>query len=159
MPTDATNTSEILFKDTGSGSTLVTAAAQATAFEAFIQNSPCLNANRGRILARNSCRLPFIHNVDLAIRQSIPTFGGQRLALEFDIFNFGNLINKNWGKVQINQSGSNSTVPILTHVGQTGIDPKTAQSIFTFNTAAKEYVVGDFVSSYWRSQLAVRYSF
>ena len=159
VPKDATDPSEILFKDTGSGTTLVTAAAQATAFEKFILNSPCLSANRGRILARNSCRLPFTHNVDVSFRQSIPTISGQRLSLEFDIFNFGNLLNKNWGKVQINQSGSNSNVPILSHVGQTGIDPKTAQSIFTFNTNAKEYVVGDFVTSYWRSQLAVRYSF
>jgi outer membrane receptor for ferrienterochelin and colicin len=159
VPKDATDASEILFRDSGSGANLVTAAAQATAFEAFIKNSPCLSENRGRILARNSCRLPFTHNVDLALRQSIPTVSGQRLSIEFDIFNFGNLLNKKWGKVQINQSSSNSAVPILTHVGQTGIDPKTAQSIFTFSTTAKEYVVGDFPSSYWRSQLSLRYSF
>lgn len=159
VPKDAHDPIEILFKDSGTGASLVTAAAQADAFETFIKNSPCLNANRGRILGRNSCRLPFQHNVNLALRQSIPTVSGQRLSIEFDLFNFGNLLNSNWGKVQINQSGSNSNVPLLTHVGQTGIDPKTAQSQFNFNVNTKEYVVGDFVSSYWRSQLALRYSF
>jgi len=159
VPTDARLPSEILFKDAGSGATLVTAAAQADAFENFIANSPCLSKQRGRILERNSCRLPFTNNVNVSIRQSIPMLSGQSLSVQFDIFNFGNLINKNWGKVQINQSSSRNNVPILTHVGQTGIDPKTAQSQFNFNVNAKEYVVGDFVSSYWRSQLSVRYSF
>ncbi|MBA3342722.1 MAG: TonB-dependent receptor [Gemmatimonadaceae bacterium] len=159
VPADARNPAEIMFSNSGSGTSLVTAAAQAEAFENFITNSPCLSKFRGQIMPRNSCRLPFIHNVNVSLRQSIPTLAGQRVSVQFDIFNFGNLLNKNWGKVQINQTSTFNNVPILTHSGQTGIDPKTAQGIFQFNVNTKEYVVGDFVSSYWRSQVAVRYSF
>ncbi|HYN81469.1 MAG TPA: carboxypeptidase regulatory-like domain-containing protein [Gemmatimonadaceae bacterium] len=159
VPTDARLPSEILFTNSGSGASLVTAVAQAEAFEKFIENSPCLSRQRGQILERNSCRLPFFNNFNVSVRQSVPTLSGQSLSVQFDIFNFGNLLNKNWGKVQITQASTRNNVPILQHSGQTGIDPKTAQSTFNFNVNTKEYVVGDLVSSYWRSQLSVRYSF
>ncbi len=161
VPRDAHNGEEIQFRTIGTGSTAVTAQAQADAFEKFIQNSDCLNRYRGQILKRNICKQPFTNQVDLAIRQSIPTLAGQRFSVQFDIFNFGNLLNKNWGQQKVTEanSGANANVPLLTHVGQTTTDPRTAVNIVQFNTNLREYSVGNFASNYWRTQVSVRYSF
>lgn len=156
IPRNAYNTNEIRFRAVTNGATV---AQQQAAFEQYIQDSPCLRSQRGRILQRNSCKLPFSNQVDLAIRQTIPAVRGQRLSLQADITNFGNLLNKNWGQQRVAEASSNSNVPILTHVGMTSSNPAFAIPIVQFNVNQKEYVVGNFASNFWRFQLSARYSF
>ena len=162
VPKNATDPAEIQFKTLGTN----TAANMATTFEAFIAQSPCLSAHRGEILPRNSCRQPFINQGDVAIRQNIPLISGQRASINLDIFNVGNLINKNWGKQSVTTLSGNNNVPLVTHVGYAtpaGVasnDPKTAVPVVQFNTpTAGEYAPGNFVSNFWRTQVAFRYSF
>ena len=165
VPRNAYNTNEIRFRTitatvNGVPNTVVaTIAQQQEAFERYIQNSPCLNRNRGRILKRNDCKQPFLNQVDVAIRQTVPAVRGQRLSLQADITNFGNLLNKHWGQARVTEASANSNVPILTHVGQTTSDPRYAIPIVQFNVNQKEYIIGNFVSNYWRFQLSARYSF
>jgi hypothetical protein len=46
------------------------------------------------------------------------------------------------------------------HVGYSGTDPRTAVPIVQFTPpAGGEYVIGNFVNNFWRTQLSVRYSF
>jgi outer membrane receptor protein involved in Fe transport len=156
IPRDVFNTSEIQFRAVTNGATV---AEQQAAFEQYIDNSPCLSEQRGQILKRNSCKQPFLNQVDVAIRQTIPSVGGQRLSLQADITNFGNLLNKNWGQARVTEASSNSNVPILTHVGMTNSDPTVAVPIVQFNVNQKEYIVGNFASNFWRFQLSARYSF
>jgi hypothetical protein len=156
VPASASNTSEIQFRAVTNGATV---AEQQAAFEQYILNSPCLRDQRGSILKRNSCKQPFLNQVDVAIRQTIPSVRGQRLSLQADITNFGNLLNKNWGQARVTEASSNSNVPILTHVGMTSSDPTVAVPIVQFNVNQKEYVVGNFASNFWRFQLSARYSF
>ena len=160
VPNDAHNTTEIQFRAT-TGTSGQTVAQQQDAFENFIKGSSCLNSQRGKILARNSCRIPFTNVVDLAIRQNIPTLRGERLSLDVDIFNFGNLLNKKWGKLPTTPTTTNSNVPLVTHVGYAGTDPKTAVPIVTFTVpTGGEYVASNsFVSNFWRTQVSLRYSF
>lgn len=170
VPLNANDPAEIRFspitRRTGTGTTartdtLFTAGAQAAAFEQFIQSSSCLKEQRGRLMERNSCRLPFSNQVDLAIQQTIPTLQGQRVAVRLDLFNFGNLLNKEWGKQRVSPLSGNSNVPLLTHVGQTSADARTAQPIVTFDPtrAPRQYVDGNFADNFWRAQLSFRYSF
>jgi outer membrane receptor for ferrienterochelin and colicin len=161
VPLNARNTSEIRFSTIpASGSNpAITADSQATAFENFIVNSPCLSRFRGQILPRNSCKLPFSNQVDLAIRQNVPLIRGQRLALQLDITNFGNLLNSSWGQTRQAENSTNSNVPLLTHVGQSSTDPRTAVNIVRFNVNQKEYIVSPFASNFWRYQISARYSF
>ncbi len=63
----------------------------------FIVSEPCLRDQRGRIMERNSCRNPWIKFVDLRLGKVVPTLSGQRFEVTADIFNFLNLIKKNWG--------------------------------------------------------------
>lgn len=153
VPLDATDPSEIMFADAGS----VTAAQQAAAFESFINSVECLRESRGRILERNSCREPWRNIVDVSIRQSLPGFQGHRLALQLDIFNFTNLLNKKWGEVARTQGGF-SNVNLLTHVGQTPGAIGTSQGIFQFPLNTQRYDTQNLASNY-QLQLSLRYSY
>ncbi|MEO5588243.1 MAG: hypothetical protein ABIS03_01565, partial [Gemmatimonadaceae bacterium] len=133
------------------------------------QASPCLNESRGKIMERNSCRVPFANNVDLSVRQNIPLLSArQRVALQLDIFNFGNLLNKDWGQQQVSPYSGFNNVPLLTHTASSTNDPATAVQTFTFNYRTLDpgktgnidpYRIGNFVSNYWRMQLSARVSF
>ena len=170
VPNDATDPNEIRFAALGVavGDTL-SAASQAAAFNSLIDQSDCLRKARGTIMTRNSCRLPFSNTFDLTVRQNIPLVSSdQRVAVQLDIFNFGNLLNKKWGQQKVSPFSSNSNIPVLAHTGMTSTDPKTAIPIVQFNYRSleetkngpiSEYLVGNFVSNYWRMQLSARVSF
>ncbi|MGQ0537946.1 MAG: TonB-dependent receptor [Gemmatimonadaceae bacterium] len=164
VPRNALDPNEIQFRQqviviNPTRSDTFTVAAQQQAFENFIKNSECLSKYRGRILPRNACRLPFSNQVDFSLRQGVNFFGSNRLTITYDIFNVGNLINENWGKIRVSPASGNSNIPIITHVGQTSADPKTAVGIYQFNVRQQEYIDGLFVANFWRSQISVRYSF
>lgn len=153
VPADVNDPSEIMFADAGS----VTAAQQAAAFDNYINSIDCLNESRGRILERNSCREPWRNIVDLSIRQSLPGVQGHRLALQLDIFNFTNLLNKNWGEVGRTPGGF-SNVNLLTHVGQTPGPLSDSQGIFQFSLNQEQYNTQNLASNY-QLQLSLRYSY
>jgi hypothetical protein len=120
-------------------------------------------------MERNACRLPFSNTFDLTIRQNIPLVSSaQRVALQLDIFNFGNLLNKKWGQQRVSPFSGNSNIPLLAHTGMSSTNPQTAVPIVQFNYRSleeerggplSEYLVGNFVSNYWRMQLSARVSF
>lgn len=77
-----------------------TAAQQADAWDAYIEQDDYLSEHRGEYAVRNAVRLPVVIRTDLSITQDI--FGNlfeKRNTLQFrvDFLNFGNLLNKNWG--------------------------------------------------------------
>jgi outer membrane receptor protein involved in Fe transport len=169
VPTDVTDVNQIRFQNITVAGEVLTAADQATKFEELISKSPCLNESRGKIMGRDSCRLPFSNNFDLTVRQNIPIVSAaQRVTLQLDIFNFGNLLNKKWGQQQVSPYSSFNNIPLLTHTASSTSDPATAVQTFTFNYRTldptktgtiKPYQVGNFVSNYYRMQLSARVSF
>lgn len=100
IPRDATNPSEMRI-GTGTGANFVQNLAAAQAFQRFIDAQPCLAKQRGHIMERNSCRTPSQDRLDVSVRQSIPQFRGQRLAVQLDIFNFLNFLNRDWGQIKL----------------------------------------------------------
>jgi len=79
---------------------------------AFIASEKCLREQRGRIMERNSCRNPWQKFVDLRLGKVIPTMSGQRLEVTADIFNFLNLVDRDWGYNR--ETAPNEEVNILT---------------------------------------------
>ena len=146
VPTNATLASEIQFSANGS----LTPAAQAAAFEQFISNNECLNSARGTIMDRNTCRTPWTKRLDVDIRQSLPTLRGQNLMLQLDIFNFLNLLNKNWGAQDL---GSTNSQNILTRRSFNG-----TEGVFNFNPNFSQFNTQN-VSSNYAMQLQLRYTF
>jgi hypothetical protein len=57
-------------------------------------------------MKRNSCRTPWDKVVNLSARQTLPTVQGKNFILQLDIFNFLNLLNKNWGARDFGSSNS-----------------------------------------------------
>jgi hypothetical protein len=178
VPTNATDQSQIRFQTRNftapnGQSVSVTAAQQAAAFEEFIKSSECLSEFRGRIMERNACTQPWFNIFDLQIRQTLPQFRGQRVALTFDVFNLGNLLNGDWGKQKNTPASLNSNVPLVFHNAQSTADARTAVPIVDFNPytyfkswtpenpgKAEEYQAStNFAGNYWRMQLGLRYSF
>jgi hypothetical protein len=96
---------------------VVTSAEQATAFEAYIQQDEYLRAHRGEYAVRNALFFPWTKRTDLSFAQEIFTdLVGKRNSLQIraDIYNFGNLINHNWGTGQRIVGGNGQ---ILTNPG------------------------------------------
>lgn len=130
------------------------------ALSAFIEGNEYLRGRKGGYAERNGDRLKTSHVVDLKFAQEFTiNVGKKKHTLEFtaDIFNFTNLLNKNWGKRYFT---SNDQVQLLTQVGfVTGTNRPT----FSYNP-----VVGNSInqaddvglnSSRWQMQTGVRYTF
>ena len=171
VPKDAQDPNEILFTGfnaaPGSAAQL-SAAAQANAFDRFINRVQCLRESRGKILGRNTCRNPWQNDIDVSIGQSLRAFGQQNLQLRLDVINFGNLLNKRWGWQNFSDQNNTcgpicSATTLLTHTGNllpTGVTTNSplARGIYTFNTTMKPWNA-DNASSNYRMQLSIRYSF
>jgi hypothetical protein len=148
VPRDVSDTSEMLFAGTTSD-----VAAQRSAFDAFIRARPCLREQRGQILSRNSCRAPWVHTTNVAIRQSLPSVRGHTLSVELQIFNALNLLNRGWGLYQ-----EEPFTALLTHVRQTAGAVGESQPIFRFTPSTTAFSARNAESNY-QMQLAGRYSF
>jgi hypothetical protein len=73
--------------------------ASTSALLGLIAAEPCLNRNRGRIMARNECRAPWVGTLDLRVTQGIPLARGD-VRLAADLLNVLNLLNNRWGQVR-----------------------------------------------------------
>lgn len=153
VPTSAYDPAQIRF---ASNLTAVQLKQQQDALEAYIDSEPCLREQRGRIMERNSCRSPWINSVNLAVRQSLPRIRGQNLLVQLDVFNFGNLLNKNFGRVMT--TGTQGSATLFAVTGMTSSDPATQNPLVSFNTTRTRFIESVFSSNY-RFQLSVRYSF
>ena len=174
VPKDAHDPNEILFTgfNAAPGSPgQLEAAAEADAFDRYIDRVPCLRKSRGRLLSRNACRNPWQNDVDVSIGQSLKAFGQQNLQLRLDVINFGNLLNKRWGWQNFSDQNNTcgpicSATTLLTQSGNllpAGLPAGTtnspnARGIYTFNKAMKPWNA-DNASSNYRMQLSLRYSF
>jgi hypothetical protein len=75
------------------------AASFASDMDAFIREQG-LEKYRGRIMPRNSRRSPWVTVLDLRVAQELPIFKKTRGILTFDIENFANLLNSDWGQLR-----------------------------------------------------------
>ena len=138
-----------------------TAAEQWAALNNFIANDPYLSTRRGNYAEVNRSREPFTHIFDLRFMQEFfINAGGTKHTLQFtaDLYNFGNLLNKNWGRRYfvpqnfelINFEGylPDGTTPTFTFDGVTDNDP-----------SANRIDDSGLVSSRWQMQLGLRYIF
>jgi hypothetical protein len=142
-----------------------TAADQAAAFDAYIQQDAYLSKHRGQYAQRNGVALPMLRRADLSIMQDIfRNFGGQKNAFQIraDFFNFGNLLNHDWGVGQrpVASVNTNNQLQILTNPG---VD---AQGRSTYRLAlvgtdliTKTWQTSATTSDVYQFQISLRYSF
>ncbi len=157
VPKDAHDPTEVQFSQNGN----LTPAMQADSLEAYITGHACLAAQRGTIMQRNSCRTPWTKVVNLSARQSIPTLSGHNAILQVDVFNFLNLLNKNWGKQLLGSTNSPTLLTRRTWVQPTAGQPlklaSGAQPVFNF-TPFTSFKATNPQSNY-ALQIQVKYTF
>ena len=136
-------------------------AAQWSQLDNFINSIEYLRENRGGYAERNAVRGPWSHVVDFKLLQDFRIKTGSKtntLQLSADIFNFTNLLNKEWGKINF----TSGNVSPLTTVS-TGSTP-----VFSINSGVMDAngnpdfeQIDDFgiQSSRWQAQLGIRYIF
>ncbi len=156
VPTNATDPTEIEFStlNQSGGNPPITPQTQAVALESFIKSTPCLNDHRGEIIQRNTCRNPWQNFMNVSLNQSLPSIQGRTLSVRLDVFNFLNLLDRSWGRVE--SAGSFEDISLLT---QTGIDGATGQPMFTFSPTYQKFLVSANPSNYYQLQLSARLSF
>lgn len=114
------DTSEMNFVDLTVAGRTFTAAQQAQAFEAYIQQDSYLSKHRGQYAERNGLFLPIVKRMDLSIMQEVFGRAKGRHAgqIRLDITNFGNLLNNNWGvgKRTLVPTQTGNMIPLLTAV-------------------------------------------
>lgn len=131
---------------------VITPAQQWANLDAFIANDKYLSSRRGQYAERFGARMPWEHQFDVRLLQDL---GGlikgtsNRIQLSVDVFNVGNLINKEWGR---SYSLGNNASTLISYVP--------ASNGFTFaapqnNTAYQVNQTG----SRWAAQFGVRYLF
>ncbi|RYF37966.1 MAG: hypothetical protein EON97_00220 [Chitinophagaceae bacterium] len=75
---------------------------QSDAFFAYIEQDDYLRSRKGQYAERNGGKSPWRNQVDFRLTQEIfRNIGSSKNSVQFsvDIFNFGNLLNKNWGEI------------------------------------------------------------
>ena len=161
IPLNALDSTEIRFSgqsdaagaDTSSAGRSARVAGQQMGLERFITGNPCLARQRGRIMERNSCRMPFTHTTIASIRQSLfAGGGGQSLSAQLDVFNVLNLLHAAWGLYRTSDGA------LLEQVGQTPGSGSGSQPIFRFDATRARWVTLPVESAY-QLQLSLRYRF
>lgn len=166
-----------LLADTGSNSALIyvpasqgeaqlidtdalTAAEQYQLLDAYIEGNDYLSQRRGQFAERNADRSEWTHIVDLKFAQEFGFNIGstvQKFEFTLDIFNFTNLINKDWG---VRTFTNFNQVQLLDFKGFDE-DGSTPQFTFDPRSGDTNNIVDDsgLQSSRWQMQVGLRYSF
>ena len=128
----------------------------------FINNNPYLSTRRGQFAERNAYVLPWTHKLDLNFTQDIRFTTGKdkhTIRLTADIYNFTNLLNKDWGVFYV----PTTTQPLVFQRIDT--DGRTPIYAFPFLDPTKgqpqtrPYTPSSSIASRWQLQIGVRYLF
>ncbi|SHN45250.1 TonB-dependent receptor [Chitinophaga sp. CF418] len=167
VPRTAAEINLVAYTPTGS-TTPVTPEQQWAALDAFINSDKYLSKRRGQYAEKNGARVPFTHIFDLHLAQDL--FVGQKngkrhtVQVTFDIFNLGNMLNNNWGRMYSTRTGMNYNNYGLINLVGFAADGTTPQ--FNFKNPVKNdnktvATIDDFgvQSARWQAQLGFRYTF
>ncbi|ASZ11683.1 carboxypeptidase regulatory-like domain-containing protein [Chitinophaga pendula] len=134
----------------------------------FVEQDPYLRKHRGEYAERNAARTPWTHIVDLHLAQDVLLKLGNKthaLQVAFDVFNFTNMLNRNWGLVKLpsittTQLPATLSGAILIYKGMEtpGTPGGVSRPMYSYVPVNGSFINAP-VESRWRGQLSVRYSF
>jgi hypothetical protein len=122
------------------------------ALERYIEGEGCLRAQRGRVLARNSCRNPWFGTLNARLTNELPTRTGQALQLTADVYNVPNLLNRRWGA-----SRFTAITWAQTLLRFTGYDAGAGRGLYQLLLPARSQI--EELASRWEIELGARYVF
>jgi hypothetical protein len=162
IPRDA---SEIVFANIPAGTTGYTRAysaqEQSDIFFAYINQDKYLSEHKGQYATRNGAASPWRNQVDFRLTQEIfKNVGSTKNSVQFsvDVFNIGNMLNKNWGNVNF---VNNASILVPQNVSAISAVNKPT---FRLNNANGDIVRETFgtsqtITSTFYMQFGLRYSF
>lgn len=118
----------------------------------YIESEPCLRRQRGRILARNSCRNPWFGTVNLRATKDFSTGAGQSLELTSDVYNVLNMLNQRWGQYRV--TTLDPGVPLLY---LSGYDTANRRGVYRGQLPGFHQLQD--LASRWQMELGARYIF
>jgi len=129
-------------------------------FWAIVESHPGLSKNAGRVATRNENFSPWTNSIDLRLSQEIPSFfKGHKAVFALDILNFGNMLNKRWGRIDEIPFASNGGQP-RSFANFVGIDAATGRYVYQVPTTTQDFTTrqqrGE---SQWALQVTLRYEF
>jgi hypothetical protein len=125
-------------------------AGDAAAFESFISQDDYLSDNRGQYAERYGALAPWRGKWDMKFIQELKVGKDNSIQFSIDILNAGNLINSDWGLVQL----PDAVQPIGVNVDAVG------NPTYSFNGNLQETFVYDAsLLSRWQAQFGLRYIF
>ncbi len=140
-----------------------TAAEQSALFFKYIDQDKYLRAHKGQYAERNGAQAPWRNQLDIKILQDLFMNVGKTkntIQLSLDIFNFGNLLNPNWGKGR-----STNAASVLVPTNQNALIPGgNVKPTFRLATDRNNPVTETFrdnvsVFSTYYMQMGIRYIF
>jgi len=144
----------------GSGEVVFRTPGDETRFWAAVEEHD-LGRYAGTVMKRNSSTAPWANTFDIRISQEFPGFmKGHKTVLGLDIFNFGNLLNKRWGRIDevafpstrsfVNFQGLDASGRYIYSVDTGGINGTGVDDLETRQ---------DRCESQWSAQFTLRYQF
>jgi hypothetical protein len=130
------------------------------ALDRIIEDEPCLRSQRGRLLRRNSCADPWVHETQVRLAKLFRVAGGRTLEVTADLFNALNFLDGDWGLVRQTLpvgfafSPSGRAIPLLELVGY---DEANGRGIYRLASLDRRRIDPD--ASRWRFQLGAKVSF
>ena len=167
MNGDGVSGNDLMFipKAPGSGEVIfygANAAAKQAAEDSFwtiVNANQALSDAKGGVVSRNSAFSDTVHTFDLRLSQELDGFSPKhKSTFTFDIFNVGNLLNKEWGRTNeaLFQSGGNNR---RSFVNFAGIDPATGKYIYAIGTMEDQAIKQGILESQWAVQATFKYEF
>ncbi|MDR7191494.1 TonB-dependent receptor [Luteimonas terrae] len=145
---------DLLYIPTGPGDVTFGSAAEEAAFWAYVDGDEYLRSHKGQIAGRNAARNEWVNQFDIRISQEFPGFfNGNKAEIALDILNVGNLINKDWGRVE--EVG----FPAMKGIVEYGGVDADGKYVYRFNTPDTANIYDDRGISRWAAQLSFRYKF
>ncbi len=123
-----------------------------SALDSVIARSPCLRTQRGRVLARNSCRNPWFGVLSARASKAFPTLGGHAVDVSVDLYNVLNLLNGSWGRSRYDAATFAVKLLVLR-----GYDTSAGRGIYEYWAPTWGQI--DDLASRWQMALRVKYLF
>ncbi|HYC29922.1 MAG TPA: hypothetical protein VEB42_13915, partial [Chitinophagaceae bacterium] len=161
IPTESDLASMTFLTNTVNG-VAYTAAQQKTLLNQYIEGDKYLRKHRGQFAERNGARLPFTHIINLSLEQKFRIkYSGRRieLSLRYDVFNFTNMLNKDWGRTWFLSNDNFPLVTFASFVSSSNLTPQYRYTPVNGTPYGVSTSTEPRLSARWISQLTLRLNF
>lgn len=118
-----------------------------------------LRENLGRIATRNGAFAPWNSRIDVRLSKRMGTFRGQAAEFVVDVFNFANLLDRDWGGQYLLPQGISNQNPVVQRVpllNVIGFDQVTQRYLYSVN---ESFGVLQKQGDPYQIQVGMRYEF